>query len=228
MSSGNFSRSLLTVSQVSSTLRVVWDSQATRDGSSTSTPATSSGCSTRMVRSGASPIVPSTSSWPAWPMSRICCALTGEALRLVVHLGDQRAGGVDGLELTRLGASACTAGLTPCAENTTVAPSGTSLEFLHEDRAALPPDPPRRACCGRSACGRRRAARTDPGPSRPSRRPGRRPRSIRAGRPRQRSWSCPQSRRRLLASATLVCVDHRRSRGGKVDAGSRPGRRPGC
>ena len=51
--------------------------------------------------------------------------VAGEPLGLLVHLGDQRAGGVDGVQ------AALRRGLvhgrdTPCAENTTTEPSGTS------------------------------------------------------------------------------------------------------
>ena len=53
-------------------------------------------------------------------------ALAGEPLRLLVHLGDQRAGGVDRAQLPRSRACSRTAGETPCAEKTTIAPSGTS------------------------------------------------------------------------------------------------------
>ena len=51
--------------------------------------------------------------------------VAGEALGLVVHLGDQRAGGVDDLQAA-VGGRLCTVGATPWAENTTIAPSGTS------------------------------------------------------------------------------------------------------
>ena len=51
--------------------------------------------STRCMRSGACPIVPSTSTWPAWPTSTISWPLAREAPRLDVHLGDERAGRVD-------------------------------------------------------------------------------------------------------------------------------------
>ena len=37
----------------------------------------------------------------------------------------------------RSAADSCTVGATPCAENTTIAPSGTSSVSLDEDRAAL-------------------------------------------------------------------------------------------
>ena len=70
-SAGNRSPSARTVSSVSSTDSVVWDSQTTRSGSRTCTPATSAGPSTRWMCSGASPVVPTTSSWPSWPISRM-------------------------------------------------------------------------------------------------------------------------------------------------------------
>lgn len=62
ISCGNFSFSASTVSIVSSTESVVWESQTTRDGSRTSILATSSGPSTSWMWSGASPEVPMTSS----------------------------------------------------------------------------------------------------------------------------------------------------------------------
>ncbi len=62
ISSGSFLRSRPTISIVSSTLSVVWLSQATLDGSEISRPSTSSGDWTRVMWSGASPVVPSTSS----------------------------------------------------------------------------------------------------------------------------------------------------------------------
>ncbi len=71
MSFGNFSLSRSTVSIVSSTERVVWESQTTLESSRTSTFSTSSGPSTRVMWSGASPEVPMTSSWPSWPMRRM-------------------------------------------------------------------------------------------------------------------------------------------------------------
>src|SRR5665647_214806 len=124
-SKGNFSRSLVTVSYVSSTLRVVCDSHATLLGSLTSTASTSSGCCTSVMWSGASPVVPSTSSWPAWPMSRIS---TPSAANRVASLWTLvTSGQVASIVLRpRAAASACTCGETPCAENTTVDPCGTS------------------------------------------------------------------------------------------------------
>lgn len=71
MSCGNFSLRASTVSIVSSTERVVWESQTTFDSSRTSTLATSAGPSTRVMWSGASPEVPMTSSWPSCPIRRM-------------------------------------------------------------------------------------------------------------------------------------------------------------
>ena len=49
-----------------------------------------------------------------------------EALHLPMDLGHERAGGIHDLAAPRRRASSRTAGATPWAENTTVAPSGTS------------------------------------------------------------------------------------------------------
>ena len=68
---GNFSRSLRMIARVSSTARVVWEMNATLSGSGTSSSSTSSSVSIRMMWSGASPMVPSTSSWPLWPIITI-------------------------------------------------------------------------------------------------------------------------------------------------------------
>ena len=54
--------------------------------------------STRRIASGASPRVPSTSSWSAWPMRKIVRPSRREPAGLDVHLADERAGGVDHLE----------------------------------------------------------------------------------------------------------------------------------
>ena len=56
---------------VSSTESVVWVMKATFSGSSTSSESTSASVCTRTMLSGASPVVPSTSSWPSWPMRMI-------------------------------------------------------------------------------------------------------------------------------------------------------------
>ena len=70
-SSGKRARIASTIVIVSSTDSVVWDSQDTLAGSRTTTFATSSGVCTSWMCSGASPAVPSTSSCPAWPISRM-------------------------------------------------------------------------------------------------------------------------------------------------------------
>ena len=59
------------IASVSSTDSVVCVRYAIRDGSSTSSASTSSSVSTSTIEPGTSPIVPSTSSWPAWPTSTI-------------------------------------------------------------------------------------------------------------------------------------------------------------
>ena len=56
---------IATVSKVSSTLKVVWESQATFLFGSIATVRAPSRPSTICIWSGASPAVPSTSSWPA-------------------------------------------------------------------------------------------------------------------------------------------------------------------
>ena len=57
------------ISAVSSMLRVVWVRQTTFRGSGTRSRRTPSTESTTWIRSGASPRVPMTSSWSAWPIS---------------------------------------------------------------------------------------------------------------------------------------------------------------
>ena len=86
--------------------------------------------------SGASPIVPSTSSWPLWPMRTIVypspANLTASRWTFVTsgHVASI-------VRSSRAAAFAWTAGETPWAEKTTVEPSGTSVSLLDEDRAAL-------------------------------------------------------------------------------------------
>ena len=48
------------------------------------------------------PMVPSTSGWPAWPIKNTSRASRGIARDLHVHLGHQRAGGVENIELPPL------------------------------------------------------------------------------------------------------------------------------
>ena len=68
---GKRSRSRAMIARVSSTDSVVCEMYATFSGSSSSSASTSASVSTRTMWSGASPIVPSTSSWPEWPMRTI-------------------------------------------------------------------------------------------------------------------------------------------------------------
>ncbi len=67
---GNRAWSTSTICDVSSTDKVVWVRYA-RSPSGSSTVRASSRFCTRIVRSGACPLVPSTSSWPAWPINTI-------------------------------------------------------------------------------------------------------------------------------------------------------------
>ena len=108
-------------------------------------------------------------------------ALLGELARLDVDLGDQRAGGVD-----RPQAAAARRCRGP--------PGRRRGRRRRPARPRAPRSPPRRrsrrarraarrrACCGRSPCARRRAARAGRAPARPSARRGRRRRSSRAAR----------------------------------------------
>ena len=68
---GNRFWRIRTISFVSSTESVVWVRYERFPGSDTSTVSASAGDCTRIVRSGAWPVVPSTSSWPAWPIRTI-------------------------------------------------------------------------------------------------------------------------------------------------------------
>ena len=125
-SAGNRSRSAPTVSMVSSTDSVVCDSQTTFSGSRTVTVATSAAVVDeldvlgRLARGALDLLVARVAD------QQDVVVLAGEPLRLLVHLGDQRAGGVDRAQLPRAAACSCTAGETPWAEKTTMAPSGTS------------------------------------------------------------------------------------------------------
>ena len=115
-----------TVSSVSSTDSVVCDSQATFAGSRTSTAATSSGPSTRcdvvgrLARGADDLLVALVAD------QQDVEVLGGEPRGLVVHLGDQRAGRVDRAQVARPPPPRGPTGATPCAEKTTIAPSGTS------------------------------------------------------------------------------------------------------
>ena len=123
-SCGKRSRSAPTVSLVSSTDSVVWDSQATLAGSLTWT-VPSSGPSTRWMCSGASPGGADDLLVPLVADEEDVVALRGEPAGLVVHLRHQRAGRVDRLQAAVRGLLV-DPGATPWAEKTTIAPSGTS------------------------------------------------------------------------------------------------------
>ena len=96
-----------------------------------------------------------------------------------------------------------TAGETPCAENTTIAPSRHLVGVVDEDRAALGRASRRRAGCARSACARRRGRRAARAPARRPRRPGRRPRSSRG------AWPAGRACRPVAAAGTASGADMR-------------------
>ena len=75
----------------------------TFSGSRTVTLSTSCGPLMIWMCSGASPAVPSTSSWPSWPISRMSKSSLANRTASLVHLGHQRAGGVDGAQAAVLG-----------------------------------------------------------------------------------------------------------------------------
>ena len=116
-----------------------WSATATPPcpGRAPSTAATSAGSFTSWMCSGASPAVPSTSSWPVVADEQDVEVLARRTARPPVHLGDQRAGRVDRLQPAVARPRACTAGDTPCAENTTQRALGHLVGLVDEDRAAL-------------------------------------------------------------------------------------------
>ena len=194
---GNFSRSSRTVSIVSSTLSVVCDSQTRLSGSGTVSAATSSGPLTRIVRSGAWPIVPSTSSWPACPIRMM--VRSALANRVASRWTFVTRGQVASMACrSRSAAPATTAGETPCALKTTCEPARAPRPRRRRRPHRAARASTRRARCGRSACGRRRARRTAPGPSRP-RRPRGPPRRSSHGAPR----AAPSWRRRPVRPAVV-------------------------
>ena len=80
------------------------------------------------MASGASPMVPSTSSWPAWPISTTVWPSAANFLASTCTL--VTSGQVASMVARpRVPALACTLGATPCAEKTTVSPSGTSVSL---------------------------------------------------------------------------------------------------
>ena len=95
---GKRPRRISRISFVSSTDSVVWVRYDRFSGSGTSTVRASSGLWTRIVRSGACPVVPDDLLVPGVADQDDRVAGGGEPPRLDVHLGDERAGRVDHLE----------------------------------------------------------------------------------------------------------------------------------
>ena len=113
--------------------------------------------STSTIESGASPIVPTTSSWPAWPIRIDRVAVGGVAARLHVHLRHERAGRVDRAQAARGRRSrAPTARRRERRRRRSRPPAPRSPRRRRPRRA--PRGRGRRAGCGRSACARRPAA----------------------------------------------------------------------
>ena len=119
-------------------------------------------------------------------------ALGRELLGLHVHLGHERAGGVDSPEAAGLGvgvhARAPRRGPRTRPSRPPARPSPPP-RTPRRGRAAAPP----RACCARSPCARTRAGRRARAPARPPARRGPRRRSTRAGRraAASREWARP-------------------------------------
>src|ERR1700746_2598563 len=116
---GNRSRSALDTSAASSTDSVVCIRKATRSPSRGRSLATSSAVCTRTIESGASPRVPSTSSWPSWPMNAT----------VYPSAANRRA-------------SACTLDTSGQGASVTAsprhgAPAGHLVKFAHDHRAAV-------------------------------------------------------------------------------------------
>ena len=151
-------------------------------GSGTSSPSTSAIDSTSRIASGASPIVPTTSSWPGVADQDDRVAALGEPARLGVHLGHERAGRVEHPQVA-LGAAAVHLGRDAVGGEHEHGALGHVLLGLDEDRAAAGQLARRRGGCGRSRGARTRAGRNGRAPARRCRRRGRRRRSSRAERP---------------------------------------------
>ena len=110
--------------RVSSIESVVWVMYATRSGSATETASASATEETRAILAGASPIVPSTSSCPGWPIRTI--EYPRRANRTASRWTLVTSGHVASMTVNpRRAASSRTRGAMPCAEKITVAPSGT-------------------------------------------------------------------------------------------------------
>ncbi len=99
---------------------------ATRVSSASSSVSASATSWTRIVASGASPIVPTTSSWPSWPISST--VYPAAAYRFACTCTFVTSGQVASItSCSSVRECSCTEGATPCAEYTTVAPRGTSV-----------------------------------------------------------------------------------------------------
>ncbi len=133
---GNRARSRRTVSIVSSTDSVVWDSQTTRSGSRTTTSSTSSGPSTSWMWRGRLPRRAVDLLVTGVADEQDVVVVGGEPDRLLVHLRHERAGRVDRPQRRRCAACSWTAGATPCAEKMTSAALGHLVGLVDEDRAA--------------------------------------------------------------------------------------------
>ena len=129
------------------------------------------------------------------------------AARLHVHLRHERAGGVDRVVAERAAEFACTDGRDAVRGEDDRRAGGHLLLARRRRSRRAPRARGRRGCCGRSACGRRRARRSARAPARPSRRRARRRRSSRAAseedpldhaphRSRVRSATCVPERER--------------------------------
>ena len=147
---------------------------------STSASATDS---TRTIDSGASPVVPSTSSWPAWPMSTTCtrAARTGAP----AYAPSSRAGTS---RRSTSGRARRPRARTARGDAVRREDHGRTLGHLPDSRRRRSHRAPRaharRASCARSASARRRARRRARGPARPSRPPARLRRNSRVVTPR--------------------------------------------
>ena len=93
------------------------------------------GLDQRHAPSGSWPIVPITSGWPAWPMSRISSPRRVLLLGLDVDLGDQRAGRVEMEEIAARGLGRHRLGHAMRRKHHRRAVIGDFVEFLDEDRA---------------------------------------------------------------------------------------------
>src|SRR6266540_2508961 len=113
-----------TTSLVSSTASVVWVRNETCSGFGTSTSSASRTSCTMRIAWGASPWVPSTSSWPTCPTRKIVSPSLAKCRASACTLLTR--GQVASITSRRRSSAVClTAGDTPCAEKTTVASSGT-------------------------------------------------------------------------------------------------------